>query len=56
MTRNVKEDAAGKGEQARSEDAMAAVVGMMLEQELCRYLGRSIPGKGTVSTKVLGWK
>ena len=56
MTRNVKEAAAGKGGQARSEDVTAAVVGMMLEQEPCRYLGKSIPGKGTVSTKVLGWK
>lgn len=62
MTGTVKENAAGKGGQVRSEDGELQVVRMMLEHRIgevtapCRYLGMGIPGKGTASANVLRWK
>lgn len=62
MTGNAKENAAGKGGQVRSEDVELQAVRMMLEHRIgevrapCRHLGKSIPGKGTASAKILRWK
>jgi len=56
MRRSMKEDAVGKGGQDSSEDATPVVISLMKEQESCKYLGKSILGKGTVSAKVLWWK
>lgn len=62
MTGNVKENAAGKGGQVRSEDVELQVFRVTLEHRIgevaapCRYLGKGIPDKGTASAKVLRWK